>query len=345
MDAVHRGTITDAAPARSDDGPLFSILSPTFNHERFILDCLKSVRQQSDGRWEQIVVDDGSDDGTVDLVRQHADPRVTVLELPHRGIYHLAESYNAALAIARGRFVAVLEGDDVWPPDKLERQLAALADPAVVLSWGLVGITTASGAFVRAAPAVDTVRSMQRRAPGEVMVDLLRINFIPSSTVVCRREALLAIGGFQQPLDLPTADYPTWLAMCRVGRFAPVEHILGYHRAHDDSVTAVMRDELAPSLVWGARWVAALPDAELKRLGIDREQVRAIERSNRADHDYAMGRAALRRGRHQHSRTLLRQAVRQGRLTTKAKATLGLAASALGVDFDRAIAALRRRPS
>src|SRR5438132_8639305 len=103
--------------------PLVSILTPTFNHRKFITTCLASLRAQTYTRWEAIVVDDGSTDGTPDLVLQFNDPRVTLIRRQHQGVDGLADAYNTALHETSGSLVAILEGDDFWPPDKLNLQL------------------------------------------------------------------------------------------------------------------------------------------------------------------------------------------------------------------------------
>ena len=111
-----------------------SIITPTYNHEKFIGACLDSVRAQTDPDWEMIVVDDGSTDRTGDLVAAAAaaDPRIRHVRQPNKGLARLGETYNEALRLARGDLVAILEGDDFWPPHRLAVQRPAFDDPAVV---------------------------------------------------------------------------------------------------------------------------------------------------------------------------------------------------------------------
>ncbi|HET7188328.1 MAG TPA: glycosyltransferase family 2 protein, partial [Gemmatimonadaceae bacterium] len=116
--------------------PLVTILSPVYNQERYVAQCIESALAQTYTEWEQIFVDDGSTDGTRDVIARYRDPRIQVIALPHRGLGALAESYNAALAVARGSLVGILEGDDAWPADKLELQVPTFDDPATFLSWG-----------------------------------------------------------------------------------------------------------------------------------------------------------------------------------------------------------------
>src|SRR5688572_10419542 len=106
-------------PVASMMPPLVTILSPTFNQERYVSQCIESALAQTYPHWEQIFVDDGSTDATREVIASYRDPRIRLIALPHRGLGALAESYNEALAVARGSLVGILEGDDAWPADKL----------------------------------------------------------------------------------------------------------------------------------------------------------------------------------------------------------------------------------
>ncbi|MFQ5688779.1 MAG: glycosyltransferase family 2 protein [Gemmatimonadota bacterium] len=112
-----------------------SVVIPTYNYGRFLPEAIRSVRQQTVADREIveiIVVDDCSTDETPDLLAAIDDPRLTVIRFEeNRGI---ADARNAGLERARGEFVAYLDADDRWKPDKLERQLEVMrAEPSVGL--------------------------------------------------------------------------------------------------------------------------------------------------------------------------------------------------------------------
>lgn len=312
-----------------------SILTPTYNHARYIRRCLESAIAQTDPRWEQIVVDDGSDDGTEAIIRSIQDPRIRYVRRTHRGIMHLAESYNLALEMSRGAFVAVLEGDDFWPADKIERQLPLFDRPEVVLSWGLASVTDEAGELLRTSPRAEIVARVQGRRPGKTIDALLERNFIPACTVMCRRDALIRIGGFQQPGGMPTTDYPTWLEMCRVGWFAFGNEVLGSHRRHPGQVTDRMKTEIDLALDWGTRFVENLPDDEREALGLSIDEARRVERHRHGYLDYEAGRAALQDDDDVRGRALFRRALPNGSGETRLKASIGLGCSYLGIDLER----------
>lgn len=100
--------------------PKVSIITPTFNHERFIAECIDSVINQTFNDWEMIIIDDGSTDSTPDIISDYDDDRIIYIRQENEGPYKLGEIYNKALSLSNGDFIAILEGDDFWPPEKLD---------------------------------------------------------------------------------------------------------------------------------------------------------------------------------------------------------------------------------
>jgi glycosyltransferase involved in cell wall biosynthesis len=108
--------------------PVVSVILPTYDRVTLLRDAVESVRAQTFGAWELLVVDDGSTDGTGEYLRSagREDPRVRLIEMPHGG--NIARLRNRGAAEAAGRYLAFQDSDDLWAPEKLESQLAALAD-------------------------------------------------------------------------------------------------------------------------------------------------------------------------------------------------------------------------
>ena len=243
-----RGRSTQGASAPRVDEKLrtnttsVSILTPTFNHARFIEQCLSSVAAQTHRHWQQLVIDDGSTDGTYEIARRWTDPRLRVDRQPHVGIFGLAATYNAALHATDGEFVAILEGDDYWRPDKLEMLLPAFRDPDVVLAYGRTTVVIGSRPSQRSIPDDSFARRFGAQAlsndpVGAAAIAMLDtgIPFTFPCSVVIRRSALEAIGGFKTAEGLGAVDYPTFLALAMAGRFAYVDRTVAYWRRHSDS--------------------------------------------------------------------------------------------------------------
>lgn len=222
-------------------GPLVSIITPTYNQAHVIGECILSVLAQTYSTWEMIIVDDGSTDGTESLVAGFQDSRIRYVRQENKGMARIGETYNAGLEIATGSLIAILEGDDYWPEDKLETQAPDFEDERVVLSSGFTEIVRdgqVEGSTPVQSPAAEAANNVPvgRAALWMVHPDNLTYTF-PVATML-RASTLRAIGGFQQPPYLTLIDFPTFLRMSLEGEFRFHEKVLGYWRRHGQSVTA-----------------------------------------------------------------------------------------------------------
>lgn len=221
-------------------GPLVSVITPTYNQAAYLSQCIESVLAQTYPRWQLIVVDDGSTDGTGDLLSQYDDPRIQYVRLPHRGLPALAESYNAALAVAQGEIVAILEGDDLWPADKLEAGLRPFLDDQVFLVWGKGRLIDEIGRVVGVRTSVRGSSNCQIFSSRQIFAWLTRRNVLtPTNTVMVRRDALDRAGGFSQGGSSLYVDLPTWLRVMAtsLGRVCYLNHVLGLYRVHGSQTT------------------------------------------------------------------------------------------------------------
>jgi glycosyltransferase involved in cell wall biosynthesis len=239
-------TANDAPPAAARSGtpprPRVSIITPAYNHAAFVAAAIESVLAQDLAAWEMVVIDDASGDGTAEIVQGYArrDGRIRLIRHESNwGVKNLAATYNQGLAAGSGEWIAILEGDDAWPPWKLERQLAGFkGDAGIVLGFGRALLISASDAWLGEV-GDGLPRSVRRyfadfRGPALAPL-LLRPCFIHPVTVMIRRAALEAIGGFRQPPGLGLVDHPTFLELARQGPFLGSAAILGYYRRHRDS--------------------------------------------------------------------------------------------------------------
>lgn len=215
--------------------PAVAIIMPTFRQARFIGDAIRSVLNQTRDDWELVVIDDGSDDGTQEIAASFNDPRIRVLSREHRGLLRLAEAYADGLNESVAPLVAILEGDDTWPREKLERQLGHFDDPAVVLGYGAAGLIDDAGCTYAEYRRRPNGNAAHNRPIGSIVPYLLRQNFIVAATVVVRRSALQ--GGFWQPQGIPYVDHPTWLRLALRGQFAYCPEIVGNWRRHAGQFT------------------------------------------------------------------------------------------------------------
>ena len=209
-----------------------SVIIPTYNHERYVLDTLASVFEQSFKDYEIIVVNDGSPDGTASRLRPLADARrIIYLEQPNAG---QARARNHGLAQARGEFVAFLDDDDRWPADNLERQMNALrqAGPGTLACVGRCRYTGDVESSV-AEPLADEALTFPR---------LLRKSCIVSpGQAVIRKSALEAIGGFGGVRG-GADDWDCWLRLARHGKMVASQHVALLYTLHQSNAS---RDAIA----------------------------------------------------------------------------------------------------
>lgn len=208
----------------------------SFQHGAFVEDAIRSVLGQTRAADEIILVDDGSTDGTPALAKRIGGDAIQVIARDHRGITHLASTYNAGLEAASGDLVSVLEADDRWLPDKLAAHAAAMADPTVVLAHGPYAVIGSRGTRLR--DRVDPIAMPE--GPHKPLGSLLLSSYVMPVTTTFRRSALQEVGGFQQLGSTPHIDYPTALALGRRGRFFNSARVLAEWRKHARSGTTTL---------------------------------------------------------------------------------------------------------
>ncbi|MDD3517491.1 MAG: glycosyltransferase [Chromatiales bacterium] len=185
--------------------PRFSVVIPLYNHERYVGEAIRSVLDQTEPDLELIVVDDGSSDGSAACVRAFDDPRIRYLHQPNSGTH---AALNHGLRLARGKYVAVLNSDDVYAPERLETAGRLLdADPGLAAVFSGYDFIDQYSAPIRNPaeiachfpdPAKVMDAAFDRIDPRERMVlRLLGGNFFhTSSNLICRREVFEEVGPF-----------------------------------------------------------------------------------------------------------------------------------------------------
>lgn len=224
---------------------LVSVVTPTYNHGAYIIDCIRSVQAQTYPHWEMLIVNDGSPDNTAQIVAEYiqksGDTRIRLFNQENVGIFRLGETYNFALEQSKGEFVAILEGDDLWEPQKLERQVAAMtANPSMVLSWGMAeSVKDDLSEVYGLHPLMDSEhRKYYSNSPPGMLLNLLFIeNCLPALTILIRKKTLLDIGGFQQSHNLPLVDMPTTMALSLKGAFHFDDFLYGKWRIFPNQAT------------------------------------------------------------------------------------------------------------
>jgi glycosyltransferase involved in cell wall biosynthesis len=223
--------------------PIVSIITLTYNQEKYIEDCIKSVLGQTIKEWEMIIIDDGSTDDTPSIIRRFDDSRIVYIPEAHKGIAGLGENYCKALNQSRGEFILILEGDDYIPLNRLEIQIPVFEDRGIVLSHGRYAYVFDEKTVIY--PTLFGSDILNNQPLGSALKGFLQgFNPVGTQSVMVRKSALLEMGGFTQPPYLPMVDYPTWMKLSLIGRFMYIPELLGYWRRHSFSITMNMSEQI-----------------------------------------------------------------------------------------------------
>jgi hypothetical protein len=261
--------------------PVVSVVMPARDGERFLPEALESIRAQSLGDFELIAVDDGSRDGTRELLERAArhDPRIRVVG----GSGGPVAALNAGCWLARGRYLARMDADDVCHPQRLARQVRFLeARPEVVAVGGAIELADSGSRPLQVVVLPVRDAAIRRR--------LLSRNALAHPAVTMRTEAWRRAGGYRERFH-PADDYDLWLRLAELGALANLRAVVLRYRLHANQTSLALLEQQALGALAArlcATWrrdgraepaAAALPGrfsaTELIDLGLPRRRVEA----------------------------------------------------------------------
>ncbi len=203
--------VVEAATRDCSPPPRVSVIIPSYNRAALLVEALESVFSQTWKDFEVIVVDDGSTDDTATRITPWLN-RIRFLSQPNRGV---AAARNYGIGLATGEFICFLDSDDLWTPVKLEQQVAFAE-----LHGQYALIATEIESFDLSGTVSNCVKSsMYDIRNGFVLEHLLFSNWIQTSTVMVRRDAILRTGGFDEDVGQFGED---WLLWMRIAAEAPI---------------------------------------------------------------------------------------------------------------------------
>lgn len=279
--------------------PDVSVVIPTRNRRDFLRLALFSVLRQREVDLEVIVVDDASTDDTAQIAGGTADPRVRLLRQASPG--GVSAARNRGIEEAKGAWVAFLDDDDLWAPEKLTRQLQATE--AAGRTWVYAG-------DVNVDQELRVLSAFRPPMPEQIMEALPRYNPIPTgaSNVMIRADALEEAGLFDPDLRR-TEDWDMWIRVMRTGPPVYVPHPLVAYRFHAANIAGDTDSIVEEPEVLAARYGIPVDRAAMHR--------RAAWICLRAGH---RGRAVRHYGR----------AIRTGDVKSVARAAVALVHPAVG---------------
>lgn len=240
--------------------PLISVVIPVYNGEKTIRETIESVLNQTLADFELLIIDDGSQDSTLEVVASIKDPRIKVFSYPNA---NQAVSRNRGLSHAVGEYISFIDADDLWTPDKLEAQLTALQkDPQAALAYSWTDSIDEAGQFFRVGG--------HRSESGNVFILLALNDFIESgSNPLIRKQALIEAGGFDAALT-PAEDWDMWLRLASRYHFVvvPLVQILYRVRANSSSTNVAKMEASSLRVIERTYMLAPESMQHLKRVTI-----------------------------------------------------------------------------
>lgn len=215
----------------SSNNPLVSIVIPTYNHAHFLEYALQSVLDQTYTNWEVIIIDNHSQDETDEVVGRFKNSKVKLLKIHNNGV--IAASRNMGVNVAKGEWIAFLDSDDRWAPNKLQVCLANSNDNVQLIYHDLEIVRDHQDIFQR-----KNIKSRQLKNP--ILIDLLvNGNVISNSSVVVRKRLLDQIGDINEnPKMIAAEDYNFWLRAAQItNHFYYIPEILGFYIHHNQGIS------------------------------------------------------------------------------------------------------------
>jgi glycosyltransferase involved in cell wall biosynthesis len=208
--------------------PTVSVIVPAYNVENTIVETIHSIQAQTFSDFELIVINDGSTDNTVEVVSQIQEPRLKIFSYENGG---LPVARNRGIQRATGEFITFIDADDLWKPDKLERQLNALREhPEAGVAYSWTAFIDENSNFLFAWKPLYF--------EGDVYPQLLVRNFISSgSNIMVRRQFIEAAGEFDPSLK-SVEDWDYYLRLAALCPFALVPDYQILYRRSSQSMTS-----------------------------------------------------------------------------------------------------------
>lgn len=207
--------------------PLVSVITPTYNTEAFISDTIDSVRAQSYTNWELVLVDDASSDRTVEILNSYAaiDDRIKVHILETNSGAAIAR--NTAIENASGAYIAFLDADDLWKPEKLTKQIAFMQEKNIAVSFTSYELMDEAG---------RSLGKMVKALPKVNFSKMLKSNYIGNLTGIYDAEEL---GKVYMPNIRKRQDWALWLTLVqKVGFAYSLEAPLSRYRVRENSISS-----------------------------------------------------------------------------------------------------------
>jgi glycosyltransferase involved in cell wall biosynthesis len=254
-----------------------SVLLPVYNAELYLKEAIDSVLAQSYGDFEFIIINDGSTDNSLRIIKSFSDPRIVLLDQENQG---LARSLNNGLRVAQGKFIARMDADDVAYVDRFDIQLKYLdLNPAVKLVGSAIEIIDKDGNSVCIDPPYTGSSFLKK------FIKKLG-NPFKHPTVIFDREVAIALGGYDEKIEKYFEDYFLWSKIAAKNDIEILKNVLLKYRITPGSImSSVKNKEFSEFMIMIINKKVFLSEDKVELLRIKAEEVKTNENSLKSYND------------------------------------------------------------
>lgn len=215
--------------------PLVSVIMNCYNSAHYLREAIDSVLAQTYQNWEIIFWDNQSTDDSATIFKSYADAKLRYFLSPE--FTKLGHARNLAVQQAKGEWIGFLDCDDVWLPEKLERQVAIILDEdqSLGLVYGqmlVIGEDYDSSSKWLMRMSHYSKKTLLKTLPeGRVFEKLLTLNFIPMVTAIIKRELYCEVGGLSEHFEM-SEDYELFVKISAIRKVRAVQDIIALYRIH-----------------------------------------------------------------------------------------------------------------
>jgi len=226
--------------------PEVSIILPSYNYERYINKAIDSVLDQSFNNWELIIIDDGSKDNSVDVIRKYQDKRIHLYIQKNQGV---SKTLNKGLKLSKGKYICFLDADDKYHPDKLMSQINSMDSGFDIVTTKVEAIdeNDEKSPFEHFNVSWNLYNQDEIFGKNKIFYFLQKNYFCKSSLMI--KKVLFDKYGYFNPQLITAYDLELWLKIIPYAKINRLDNVLTYYRWHDKNETTVNNNRIRSELI------------------------------------------------------------------------------------------------
>ncbi len=214
---------------------LISVILITYNAEEFVRLAIDSVLNQTYRDFELIIIDDGSIDNTIEIIKDYTSKSDRIISMFYEHSGNVGKLRNEAIKISKGEYIAIIDGDDIWSEEKLMLQIQFMEQFDLICT---------NANEIDSANNIIKVRYFQENIPEKLTLDFLAYkNYVITSSVLMRKDIVIKAGMFEDDVGIRGEDYILWLNIAQIGNILFLDRSLIKYRRHTGNLSYLNIEE------------------------------------------------------------------------------------------------------